>query len=250
VRGEETEEPEAKVWGVGALEFDERGTLLGRERDGLVEEGLEGETKIGAEFFGVFPHGRFPGAEGACRTLRRREASRTNVRHPRRWGNMQCGDESAAPVRGSGGGAEAGGEFSVDGGIPASSLGEIKGRRERQGGASGEQARQDKFDGVGGGASASRPVVVVVPGERNLVTSDGGVWKVHHDGIGPAAGDLAFLVDFEAGMCGDGREHARASGGRRARCVWLVGFDTMASSLEREMGGGREHDLNGEAKTT
>lgn len=138
MRGEEAEQSKAKVGGVSALEFDERSTLVGGERDGLVEEGFEGEAKIGAVFFGAFAHGRFPDDAGSCRTLRRHEIPRTNVRHPWRWGNMGIGEGREAPMRASGGGVEAGGEFSVDGGIPASSLGEIKVWGEREGGASRE----------------------------------------------------------------------------------------------------------------
>lgn len=212
--GEESEEAEAQMGGVGALEFDERGTFFGGERDGLVKEGFEGEAKIGALFFGAIAHGGVPDTAGPCRRLRRHETRRTNVRHPRRVENMGIGEGREGPMRASGGGAEASGEFSVDGGIPAASLGEIKVRRERQGGAGGEEAGEDKFDGLGGGASAARPVVVVVPGERDPVSSDGGVVQVHHDGIGPAAGDLALVVDFEAGMGREGREHERASGVR------------------------------------
>jgi hypothetical protein len=37
---------------------------------------------------------------------------------------------------------------------------------------------------------------------------------MHHDGVRPAAGDLALVVDFEAGMGGEGREHERACGVR------------------------------------
>lgn len=37
---------------------------------------------------------------------------------------------------------------------------------------------------------------------------------MHHDGVGPSAGDLALVIDFEAGMGGERWEHERADGVR------------------------------------